>query len=127
MRLKANTTTGIYLRLERALDLGTLSGPEGMTWLLAHEISHHILGHVNAALKEEMEANAMAVRVLQIWGRSEAEAVRLVESRLLLIRRTGSTLTGQRHDWCAEYHDIVRRYPDYTQPEGAAVCAGATQ
>jgi hypothetical protein len=95
-----------------------------MEWLLAHELSHHIRGHVNAYLEQEMEANVTAVQVLQVWGRSEAEAVRLVESVLLRVQRNGSTLTGKGHDWCAEYHDIVRRYPQYPVPAGlSGVCA----
>src|SRR5258705_12579969 len=53
--LKGNTTTGWYRRLERTVELGTGSSPAGMEWLLAHELSHHILGHVNSYLEQEME------------------------------------------------------------------------
>jgi hypothetical protein len=123
--LKGNTRTGQYFRLSRTVELGTESNVAGKEWLLAHELSHHIRGHVNAYLEQEMEANTTAVQVLQVWGRSEAEAVRLVGSRLLSIHKTGSILTGKGHDWCAEYHDIARRYPQYPAPAGAEVCGVA--
>jgi len=123
--LKGNTRTGQYFRLSRTVELGTESNVAGKEWLLAHELSHHIRGHVNAYLEQEMEANATAVQVLQVWGRSEAEAVRLVGSRLLSIHKTGSILTGKGHDWCAEYRDVMRRYPSYPAPAGAGVCGVA--
>lgn len=116
--------TGQYLRLSRTVELGMANSEEGKQWLLAHELGHYVLGHVGLDLRQEMEANASAVRSLQAWGRSERDAVALVESILLRIQRNGSTLTGKGHDWCAEYHDVTRRYPQYPAPAGAEVCAG---
>lgn len=111
VELMGRATTGRYVRWDSKVELGTDSGREGMTWLLAHELSHHLLGHTSVWLAQEMEANARAVEVLMVWGFSEADAVALVKRRLLLIQRSGSTLTGKGHDWCAEYHDVARRYP----------------
>lgn len=126
--LKGNRTTGEYRRLERTLELGTANSVAGMEWLLAHELGHHIRGHVNAYLEQEMEANATAVRVLQVWGRSEEEAVRLAGNILLSVKKNGSTLTGKGHDWCAEFTDLRARYPQYTPRDPAkvnATCPGA--
>ncbi len=48
-----------------------------MKLMLAHELGHHILGHVNQYhLEQEQEANAMAVKILQVCGMSEEEAFR---------------------------------------------------
>jgi hypothetical protein len=120
--LIANRTTGQYQRRSRTVELGTDNAPLAMEWLLAHELSHHILGHAGADLRQEMEANAMGVRVLQAWGSSEADAVRRAERSLLAVAKRGSVLTGIGHDWCAEYHDIVRLYSQYPAPNGSEVC-----
>ena len=121
--LKGNTRTGQYIRLSRTVELGTASDEAGKTWLLAHELGHHIRGHVNTYLEQEMEANAVAVQILQVWGRSEEEAVRLVGNRLLGIRTSGSTLTGKGHDWCAEFADLRTHYPQYAPRDPAKVNA----
>ncbi len=121
--LKGNTTTGQYFRLSRTVELGTASSEAGKTWLLAHELGHHVRGHVNAYLEQEMEANAVAVRILQVWGRSEEDAVRLVGNRLLSVQTSGSTLTGKGHDWCAEFADLRSHYPQYAPRDSAKVNA----
>jgi hypothetical protein len=119
--LKGNTRTGQYIRLSRTVELGTASDEAGKTWLLAHELGHHIRGHVNTYLEQEMEANVVAVQILQVWGRSEEDAVRLVGNRLLGIQTSGSTLTGKGHDWCAEFADLRSHYPQYTPRDPAKV------
>jgi hypothetical protein len=108
-------TTGGYHRAERQIVLGVETGNKD--WLLAHELSHHILGHTGNTLDQEMAANANAVTVLMVWGRSEPEAVYYVERVLLSIQRHGSTVTNNGHSWCLEYRDIVRRYV-YLQETG---------
>jgi hypothetical protein len=114
-------TTGGYHRAERQIALGVETGNKD--WLLAHELSHHILGHIGNTLDQEMAANANAVAVLMVWGRSEPEAVYYVERVLLSIQRHGSTVTNNGHSWCLEYRDIVRRYA-YLQEtgEGQELC-----
>lgn len=121
--LKGNTRTGQYIRLSRTVELGMASDEAGKTWLLAHELGHHVRGHINTYLEQEMEANAVAVRILQVWGRSEEDAVRLVGNRLLSIRMSGSTLTGKGHDWCAEFADLRVHYPKYPPRDPAKVNA----
>lgn len=117
-------TTGQYFVTGGGMiELGTGNSPRAMEWLLAHELSHHLLGHANHALEQDMAANRTAVHVLELWGHSEAEAVRIVEGQLLAIQKRGSTVTSQGHNWCAEYADIVRRYPDVPSPDNA-VCRG---
>ncbi len=61
--------------------------------------------------------------MLQVWGRSEPEAVYYVERVLLSIQRHGSVITRDAHNWCAEYRDVVRRYT-YLQEtgEGQELC-----
>jgi hypothetical protein len=114
-------TTGIYYRQERQIVLGVESTTK--EFLLAHELSHHILGHIGIGLNQEMEANATAIKVLQVWGRQEPEAVYYVERVLLRIQRRGSVDTNRGHNWCAEYRDIVHRYPYLTETgEGQELC-----
>ena len=96
-----------------------------MDWLLAHELSHHLLGHTGNALEQEMAANTRAVKVLEEWGYSEAEAVRLVLGVLLAVQRRGSALTGKGHDWCMEYQDIARRYPGQPDRRKPGECGAA--
>jgi hypothetical protein len=119
--LKGNTRTGQYIRLSRSVELGTASDEAGKTWLLAHELGHHVRGHINTYLEQEMEANAVAVQILQVSGRSEEDAVRLVGNRLLSIRTSGSTLTGKGHDWCAEFASLRSHYPQYPPRDPAKV------
>ncbi len=114
-------TTGGYHRAERQIVIGVETGNKD--WLLAHELSHHILGHTGITLEQEMAANANAVTVLMVSGRTEPEAVYYVERVLLPIQRHGSTVTRDAHNWCAEYRDVVRRYA-YLQEtgEGRELC-----
>jgi hypothetical protein len=69
---------------------------------MAHEIGHYVKRHCGGdpALQDEIEANAMAIKVLQVWGESEQEAVRHVENQLRGLIRRGTLTPG--HDYAAE-------------------------
>jgi hypothetical protein len=92
-------------------------------WLLAHELGHHISGHCGQGLIDEMEANAAAVRVLQVWGDTEQAAVLGTEHHLLMLARyrKGRPLPG--HNYCLEVADILKRYPATPDVRAGSECA----
>ena len=98
---------------------------KNVEWLLAHELGHHISGHCGSGITNEMAANESAIKVLQVWGASEGYAVRRTEQHLLSLKRGGGTLPG--HDYCVEYWDIRKLYPQYPpdDPEGDAMTCPA--
>jgi len=69
-------------RQPKNIVLNTQAGFEKSLPLLAHELGHHILGHGTSGSAYEMEANAKAVEVLQVWGYSEREGVGMVGEML---------------------------------------------
>ncbi len=71
-----------------------------------------------------MASRRPAIKVLQVWGRQEPEAVYYVERVLLVIQQRGSALPSRSgHAYCLEYRDIVRRYPYLTETgEGQELC-----
>jgi hypothetical protein len=106
---------------------GTITvGNEGdVKWLLAHEIGHHVTNHCGMGLANEIAANSGAVKILQIWGETEEQAVRHTGNHLLNLKKRGWTLPG--HDYCAEFSALRKEYPQYAprDPDKAnATCPG---
>jgi len=117
---------GRYDRLARTITLVPNSDP-AMRLVLAHELGHHILGHTDMLLAQEMAANAMAVKVLQVWGMTEEQAYRGWANRLLWSKQQGYT-PNKGHDFCAEFADLRDHYPNYLARDPAkvtATCPGA--
>jgi hypothetical protein len=90
-------------------------------WLLAHELGHHISGHCGQGIINEMEANAAAIRVLQVWGMTEQDAYRATARHLIGLKRYRGNRPLPGHDYCAELRDVERRYPACT-PEDPGPC-----
>lgn len=108
--IQAHNTDGIgrYSCKGSQIRLGTTGNAR---WLLAHELGHHINGHCEGALPIEIEANATAIKVLQVWGMTEEQAVTATSVHLNGLVRRGRTMTG--HDYCAELGAIAKDYPRY--------------
>jgi hypothetical protein len=101
-----------YAHCHGPIDLGT--DGHDTEWLLAHEMGHYLKRHCgdDPSLHDEMEANAMAIKVLQVWGESEQEAVRHTENQLRFLIMRG-TSPGPGHDYAAELAAIQQLYPQY--------------
>ena len=95
------------------LELGTLGNTR---WLLAHELGHHLSGFCGGTLASEMVANRWAVQVLQVWGDSESQAVRVTVLHLLSLKRLRGDRQSVGHHYCAEATDILRHYPSQRDP-----------
>jgi hypothetical protein len=63
-----DNTKGWYSRPDHSIQLGIRNGYNRSLPLLAHELGHHILNHDQQSSALEMEANAMGVELLQVWG-----------------------------------------------------------
>lgn len=111
---------GRYDRTDHTLTL-VPSSELTMRLVLAHEIGHHILGHVGARLDQEEAATALAVHVLQLWGMSEEAAYRGLANKLLGAQQRHIVLDG--HDWCTELADLHAHYPNYPPKDPARVNA----
>lgn len=123
VRTHAGDSLGDYYCKGSRIDLGTGGG--NTTWLLAHELGHHLNGNCEGgSLKDEMDANAMAVKVLGVWGVSESAATYMTERHLLglaLFRKGGHPRPG--HDYCAEVADLLKRYPATPDVRAGSECA----
>jgi hypothetical protein len=77
-------------------------------------MGHYLKRHCgdDPSLHDEVEANAMAIKVLQVWGESEQEAVRHTENQLRFLIMRG-TSPGPGHDYAAELAAIQQLYPQY--------------
>ena len=101
--------------------------PSGRTcaWFLAHELRHHVLRHCGGSFANEVEANALAVQILQVWGVSEADATRETARQLLpLTKSSRNTLLGG-HDLGAELRDLLSRYPTAVDPRRPGECGAS--
>lgn len=112
---------GLYTPSPPVIDVGRDASP----FLLAHEVSHHLLGQARnggTTLADEVAANAEAVKVLALWGLyDEPGAASFVAAKLLHNAVTHFALAP--HVWCVEYRDILHRYPAVTETsEGARTC-----
>jgi len=107
---------GMYACREMRIEMTT----EGdVRWLLAHELSHHIMRHCGNSYANELEANAMAVRVFEVWGLTPEQAQRRVVLAVYALRYR-PVLTV--HDFCAELRDLMARYPNVPDPRKAGEC-----
>ena len=100
-------TTGNYDCNRRLISLGTAGNAR---WLLAHELGHHILGHCAEGFDQEVEANALAVRILQIWGMTEEAAYRMTANHLLGLQNFRKNNPRPGHDYCRELQALMTRY-----------------
>lgn len=100
-------------RQPNSIVLNTRAGFERTLPLLAHELGHHILGH-GAGMSgsaHEMDANAKAVEVIQVWGYSEREAVVMVAGLLCRRQARGAGASMAGHLSAAdEMEDLKRRF-----------------
>jgi len=105
--------TGISTyRSPNSITLNTRAGFEKTLPLLAHELGHHILGHravVGSA--HEMDANAKAVEVIQVWGYSEHDAIVMVAQLLCRRQTRGASASMPSHLPAAdELEELKRRF-----------------
>ena len=117
---------GRYLRQERTIVL-VPNSESAMRLLLALELGHHILGHTDMLLAQEKEANAMAVKVLQVCGMSEEAAYRGWANRLLWLQEKAGTHALKGNAYCSELSDLRAHYPNYPPKDPAkvnAICPG---
>ena len=93
--------------------LNTRAGFESSLPLLAHELGHHILGHGGGTggSVQEMAANATAVAVVQVWGRSKREAFVMVGERPCRRQARGASASMAGHlPAAAELEDLKARF-----------------
>jgi len=92
---------------------------------LAHELGHHILNHCGTSYAQELAANAVAIQVLQVWGLSEADAVRETVIFLFAVKKFQGNAQRPGHDVCGEAAALLRRYPAVPDPRmpGDRTCA----
>ena len=72
-----------------------------------------------------MAANRWAVKVLQVWGDTESQAIRATVLHLVYLKRLRGDHQFAGHNYCAEAVDILRLYPSYPDPRnaGETTCA----
>lgn len=87
-----DNTKGWYSRPDHSIQLVVRNGYNRSLPLLAHELGHHILNHDQQSSALEMEANAMGVEVLQVWGWSFYQAFDMLGD--MLCRARGSNTVG---------------------------------
>ena len=92
---------------------------------LAHELGHHILNHCGTSYAQELAANATAIQILQVWGLSEADAVRETVVFLLEVKKFQGNAQRPGHNVCGEAAALLRRYPSVPDPRmpGDRTCA----
>jgi len=102
-----DSTKGLYYL--NSIKLGVRNGYNHSLPLLAHELGHHILNHGNNAIgsAQEMDANAMGVEVLQVWGWSFYQAFDMRGD--MLCRARGANTPGHLSR-AEEIVDLKARY-----------------
>jgi hypothetical protein len=115
-------STAEYVCGEQRIKLPTQGN---VRWALAHEVGHHVLAHCGQSQQQEREANAMAVRVLQVWGMTEEQAVIETVRHLVRLKKGRGYTQLWGHNFCAEAVDVLRRYPAVSDPRtaGDTTCA----
>jgi len=99
-------------RQPNSIVLNTRFGFERSLPILAHELGHHILNHGGgmSGSAHEMDANAKAVEVIQVWGYSEREAILMVAGMLCRRQARGAAASMGGHLSAAdELEDLKRR------------------
>ncbi len=102
---------------EMRLELGMNRGDVRLS--LAHELGHHVRRDCTQSVMAEMEANALAVAILQIWGETPEQAVRLMIQK---VYRSRTAPVATVHDPCTELRDLLQRYPTATDPRKPGEC-----
>lgn len=110
-------TIGDYYCERRLISLGTKGN---VKWLLAHEIGHHLLGHCGEHFQAEVEANAMAIRVLQVWGMTEEAAYRMTANHLLGLQNFRKNNPRPGHDYCGELQVLMTQFAGQYPPRDPA-------
>jgi hypothetical protein len=115
---------GMYHPETRTLEVGPRDDLRDTERIFAHELSHHLFGHRGTILGQEIAANENAVLLLVRWGWTEETAVLWSERSLLSAKARGGLVPG--HDYCVEYRDLERLYPQYRQTkfDVAKLCGG---
>ncbi len=113
-------TRSLYYCREMRIQLGAKRSDVRLS--LAHELAHHVLRHCGESVAHEMEANALAVKILEVWGETPHNAARLM---VLKVYRSRNAAFVSVHDACAELRDLLARYPNVPDPRKPGEC-GAT-
>ena len=126
-----NSAAGGTMRPGGLLTMEALALDQKDDVLVAHELGHWVLNHAGRPVhslddryRQEMDANAEAVRVLTIgWGWSERQAYIAVLERLWLVKREAHAVPdGHPPDPCMEIADLIRRFPPYA--DVGTTCGG---
>lgn len=85
--------------------------------VLAHELSHYVLGHwqlqsASRSAAQEREANAKAVEILTRLGLPEPDALRAMYLSLAAMAVSGEKMP-MGHEPCSEIDDLLKRYPNH--------------
>jgi len=113
-------TKSLYYCREMRIHLGVKRSDVRLS--LAHELAHHVLRHCSESAAMEMEANALAVKILEVWGETPDNAARLMVLKLYR-NRNGAFVSA--HTSCTELRDLLARYPNVPDPRKPGEC-GAT-
>jgi hypothetical protein len=63
----------------------------------------------------------MAIQVLEVWGVSEEDAVRMTGNHLLGLQVTRKNNPWPGHSYCAEFAALRSRYPQYPSKDPGKV------
>ena len=112
-----------YLCREGQIRLAVRAGY--VRFRLAHELGHHVLHHCGTSYAQELDANVIAIQVLQLWGLSETDAVRETVVFLLEAKKFQGNAQRPGHNVCGEAAALLRRYPSVPDPRmrGDRTCA----
>jgi len=113
---RPNTKSTYYCR-EMRIQLGVKRSDVRLS--LAHELAHHVMRHCSESAAMEMEANALAVKILEVWGETPDNAARLM---ILKVYRSRTASVSSVHEACAELRDLLSRYPTAIDPRKAGEC-----
>jgi hypothetical protein len=116
--VRVDGSASTYYCREQRITLG-ITPTGNLRWVLAHELGHHLLAHCGQSQQHEREANAVAVRVLQIWGMTEEQAVTETVRHLVKLKKSRGNTQLAGHNYCAEAVDVLSRYPAVSDPRSA--------